>query len=354
MPSVRLTVFCSPKPSSRCHGSSTVRAAQQHFVILLLAVVGICLFIELLQPLPVHIREPVPVFPRQYLTSECGYERRLGNVMFTYAAMLGIAKLNNLTAVISYRTVLSDIFSNLSVGLSRDMKNTLFGAVYEYHEFGRRGSAYDRGTQNLFKTMNRTNVYLRGYFQSWRYFDNVADLLRANFVFREGIAAEARNFLSLKSPPRWLEPKVDFVRVGIHVRRGDMVNNAYFKDYGYTVAPPEYFAKAMAMFVKQYSRVQFVVCSDDIQWCEANIPSHKSLGDGVDVVFSKRHSQFEDIAILSLCDHIIMSVGSFGWWAAWLANGTTVYYENWPRPSSMLEYHVDKRDYFPSHWIKLS
>ena len=354
MPPVHINLPCFSNHSNHCHGSSTVRAAQRQFVILLAAVVGICLILELLLPSPVHTREPAPVFPRQYLTSECGYERRLGNVMFIYASMLGIANHNNLTAIIDYRTILTQLFENLSARLSGDIKNTLFGSVYEYHEFGRRGSAYDRGTQHLFKTMNRTNVYLRGYFQSWRYFDNVADIVRENFKFKKSIATQAEKFLVSVSPPKWLEAKAEFVRVGVHVRRGDMVNSAYFLDYGYTVAPPEYFAKAMAFFVKQFPRVQFVVCSDDIPWSEENIPSARSFGEGVEIAFSRGHTLFEDLAILSSCDHTVMSVGSFGWWAAWLANGTTVYYANWPRSFSMLEYHVDKKDYFPSHWISLS
>ena len=70
-----------------------------------------------------------------------------------------------------------------------------------------------------------------------------------------------------------------------------------------------------------------------------------------DVVFSEGHSAQLDLAILSLCNHTIVSTGSFGWWAGWLANGTVVYYSKWPRPFSPLEYQVNKNDYFPPHWI---
>jgi galactoside 2-L-fucosyltransferase 1/2 len=271
--------------------------------------------------------------------------------MFTYAATYGIAQRNNMTPVIERRTLLTQVFQGIDMPLSDDMRNTLFGSVVEHHEYGRRGSAYDRGTERLFKMYNRTNVQLRGYFQSWRYFDHVADVVRRNFVFKEDIARRANEYLSSVAPPQWRD--VDFVRVGIHVRRGDMIQ-PYYQDYGYNVPPAEYFVKAMRMFIQRFQRVQFIVCSDDVDWCRANIPPARSFGENVDLAISVGHSQFEDLAILSRCNHVIMSVGSFGWWAAWLANGTTVYYENWPRPSSMLDYHVDKSDYFPSHWLKLS
>lgn len=337
--------------NKNCHSPPTVRAAQRQLFAIFAVVISVCLVLEFLWPLPVRLREPAPVFPRVYLTSECGYERRLGNVMFTYAATLGIAQRHNMTPVIERRTLLTQVFKNIDALLSNDMQNTMFGSVKEYHEYGRRGSAYDRGTERLFKTFNKTNVHLRGYFQSWRYFDHIVDVVRRNFVFKEDIALAADEFLSSVVPPKWHD--VEFVRIGIHVRRGDMIL-PYYRDYGYTVPPADYFARAMQFFIQRFPRIQFIVCSDDVAWCRANIlPFARSLGENVNVAISKG-TQFEDLAILSRCNHVIMSVGSFGWWAAWLANGTTVYYENWPRYGSMLEYNVDKRDYFPSHWIKMS
>ncbi len=142
-----------------------------------------------------------------------------------------------------------------------------------------------------------------------------------------------------------------YIKVGIHVRRGDFLH-AHIHKYGYTVADAGYFSRAMAYFTERYARVQFVVCSDDIGWAEQNIlPKRNS---DTRITFSRGHRDFEDLAILALCDHTIMSVGSFGWWAAWLAGGTTLYYKNWPEKYSELYYKVDKESYFPAEWIALS
>jgi len=274
--------------------------------------------------------------------------------MFTLAAMLGVAKRNNMTPIIEYETPLRDAFK-LNVMFSHDMFNTMGGSYADFEEYGRRGSAYDRSLENISAAVGRqTNVRLRGYFQSWRYFDNAIDELRQNLIFRDDVIEKADLFLSENAPRRWIEAGLDYIRVGVHVRRGDM-STGYFKDFGYTTAPASYFERAMQRFVANYSRIQFIVCSDDITWCKRNIPeTSKFNSENVDIVFSSKHPQVIDLAILSRCKHTIMSVGSFGWWAAWLANGTTIYYADWPRPVSMLEYHVNKMDYFPRHWTALS
>ena len=337
------------------HGVSTVRAAQQQFFVLLGVVVVMVFLLELrLWPLSERMQPPQAVKSRLFVTCECGYHRRLGNTMFSFAAALGIGKLNNLTAVVERSSPLVETFRILEP-ISIDMDNTMAYTSVNYFEYGRRGSAYDRGTRNLFEVIRSqpNHVQLQGYFQSWRYFDNVVDRVRQNFVFHEHILSEAKLFLSSVKPTAWKENDVDFTRVGVHVRRGDLVMIPRIHQFGYTVATADYFHSAMKYFAERYYHVQFVVCSDDIEWCHSSLPTAADIGSNVNIVFSENRSPKVDLAILAHCNHTVMSVGSFGWWAAWLANGTTVYYADWPRPFSRLEYHVDKNDYFPKHWIPM-
>jgi len=335
---------------------STVRALQQQFLILLVAVVIICFLLQLQTwPLLTEVHHPPQaVKPRLFVTCECGYERRLGNTMFSFAAAIGIARFNNLTVVIDRASYLVDTFRILEP-LSVDMDNTMAYRSVEYHEYGRRGSAYDRGTRNLFRVIGSqpNHVRLRGYFQSWRYFDNVADRVRQNFVFHKQISTVAELYLSSVEPAEWTKINTGFIRVGIHIRRGDITDEPRFRDFGYTVATRDYFQSAMQYFAERYLHVQFVVCSDNVKWCRNNLPTAADIGSNVNIVFSENRTPAVDLAILAHCNHTIISVGSFGWWAAWLANGTTIYYADWPRPFSMLEYHVNKDDYFPKHWIPM-
>lgn len=60
------------------------------------------------------------------------------------------------------------------------------------------------------------------------------------------------------------------------------------------------------------------------------------------------------MAILSLCDHVVMTVGTFGWWGAWLSRGTVVYCKDFPKPGSIIDKNALFRDeLYPPNWIGL-
>ena len=272
---------------------------------------------------------------RTYISLEFG--GRTGNIIFEYASLLGIGKRNNLTPIIPSSLSLCEVFQIKTLRTSN--VDALLGNYNRHEEFGRRASAYDPRTERLeFK-----NTKLAGYFQSWRYFKMAETEIREQLTFKPVIKQKAETFLQEHLTPTSRGSSV--VRVGIHVRRADHLD-PYFQNYGYTTPDAAYFIKAMLYFRDKFDSVQFVVCSDDIGWCRENI-----IGD--DVVYSRTNSAMVDLAILSLCDHTIMSVGSFGWWGAWLTNGTTIYYNKWPKEFSLLEYNVDKKDYFPPEWIPM-
>lgn len=324
--------------SDPCRKSS-LRSAQYQFFCIIIIVLLLCLCINyriFLDNGPTHIQLPY-ASPVTFITSDCGDGRRLGNSMFAYASLLGIAHQNNMTPVIQEGIRLTKIF-NISARKTDDLANTmLFYTTYE--EYGKRGCAHDVSLMNL---DSRTNVRLLGYLQSWKYFSQVEAEIRANYVFKDNVIREVQKFFATL-PHSWQGSKV--TRVGIHVRRGDMTEE-FYKQYGYVTAPSDYFVKAMDYFRRNYTTVCFIICSDDIAWAKENIA-------GADVAFSVGNSEAVDLAILSSCDHSIISVGSFGWWAAWIVNGETIYYNNWPKPFTQLEYQVEKRDYFPPHWIPM-
>ena len=57
-----------------------------------------------------------------------------------------------------------------------------------------------------------------------------------------------------------------------------------------------------------------IIFSDDINYvkCKLNIKGYiwKS---------SSKESNFSDLAIMSMCDHFIISNSTYSWWAAWLS-----------------------------------
>jgi len=75
------------------------------------------------------------------------------------------------------------------------------------------------------------------------------------------------------------------------------------------------------------------------------------------VIFCEGKREEVDLALLSLADHSIITVGTFSWWAGWLAGGNVIYYGKFPRKDSRLShaaFSTHLKDYYPQDWIPLS
>jgi len=192
---------------------------------------------------------------------------------------------------------------------------------------------YDKRLEQL----PERNVSLWNYLQSYKYFRYVEDQLRADFTFKRSVIDIARRWIDEHTPGKWKQ--VEFVRVLIHVRRRDYLRYMSTPSY-------DYFRRSMSYFTNCLERVQFVVLSDDTAWCRRNVHA-------TDIVYSSGHSPFVDMAIASLCDHAIITVGSYGWWAAWFANGVTITPKNFPENGSRFASILHRADYFKPQWIGL-
>ncbi|KAJ8319128.1 hypothetical protein KUTeg_004219, partial [Tegillarca granosa] len=180
------------------------------------------------------------------------------------------------------------------------------------------------------------------YLQSWKYFENVTDDLRQQFTFKPDIKKRSELIINKMLSKRKVTSRADVILVGVHIRRGDFVNNKY----GYEVATKEYLQRAVKYFTDRFINVLFIVCTNDLRWTKENMPP-------VAVEYTENNSAEVDMCILSMCNNTILSVGTFGWWAAWLNKGTTIFFK-WPaKEGSPLRKDFSKNytDYFPPKWI---
>ncbi len=60
---------------------------------------------------------------------------------------------------------------------------------------------------------------------------------------------------------------------------------------------------------------------------------------------SRNHSAYVDFAMLTMCDHVIITIGTFSYWAAYLNGGEVV------RPDRMVL--KDTGIYYPPEWVTL-
>lgn len=256
---------------------------------------------------------------------------KLGNVMFEYASLLGIAHMNNRAAFFPTQSPLVRVFSRISHLLDdATMQPPQYEIVYE-NNF----ATYDPKFENL----PAKNVYLLQYFQSWKYFYKIEDQIRKEYTFKQGIRLSAATMLN-----DLVQGRGNKTKIGVHVRRGDMLLNNHIRK-GYKTAPTSYIFNALNYMREKYRDAVFIVVTDDFAWCKSTLTSP-------DVVVSGFADDAVHLALLALCDHVIMTVGTYGWWGGYLSGGDVVYYYNLTENPSQVDI-ISPEDHFPPHWIRL-
>ena len=222
---------------------------------------------------------------------------RLGNQMFQYAALFGTACKNRALVPFIQNTV-SLIQNTFETSLTLPVVNVSPSNFTVIRE----NKPPDRMLEYL-RYLPKSNVLLQGYFLSHKYFANVKHDVRKEFTFSRRIQQEVREYYKNISPIQWKKKR--FERVGIHVRRTDLIALCTRQNTGCTPTPRSYFTHAMDYFNKKYKNVQFIIATDDKAWFKKNII-------GTNVVISS-HNYTMDLAILTLSDHIIISIGTYSW-----------------------------------------
>ncbi len=266
----------------------------------------------------------------------------LGNRLFLFASLLGLADYHHVTPVFTDGG-LAQMFK-ISYPVSPRVANTP-GKWFVRRE--KKPSAYDPTLKDL---PRQKDLKITGYLQSWKYFSNIENTIRQQLTFSKNFTRIANAFLekSVRQIYGGSTARDDVIVVGVHVRRGDMLS---YTSKGYKVAPESYLKRAVCHFQTALHgrKLLFVVCSNRNEASQNWTRDH--LADaGVPLSFSPYASPIVDLAVLSLCDHIIQTVGSFSWWGAWLSGGASLYYKDYPRPKSSIAAGFVARDYYLPQW----
>ena len=141
---------------------------------------------------------------------------------------------------------------------------------------------------------DKPTIYM-GYYQSEVYFEKYSENIKSLFgpplEFIRRILAEIPVIFTTE------------VTV-INVRRGDYL---HYPNYHPTVSP-QYITKALTLVPSK----QYLIASDDIPWCK----EHLNLPNAIYLEGWKSHEQ---LWIMSMCHHFVISNSSFSWWAAYLS-----------------------------------
>ena len=270
--------------------------------------------------------------------SSIGYSGQLANQIFQHATLIavGIKKGYTVKLPVNNETVRPegcydnhnkrwipyklDLYNCFDLKTEKCSDEEVKGLKNKYHE----ASFYF--DPNVFNIEDSTTI--EGYFQSYKYFDDVRDDILKEFKFKPHIEQEANNVIKPLDNGREI--------VSLHIRRGDSI----YSSTG--LVSMEYIGKALEQFAdKDYN---FLVVSDDIPWCKETFQQEDN------VFFSEGHSHYVDLCILSKCHHSIMSNSTFSFFGTWCIpnkNKRVIMPSRWFRPGV----DIDARDLYYKDWM---
>lgn len=151
------------------------------------------------------------------------------------------------------------------------------------------------------------NCFLRGYWQSEKYFNDFKEIVKQDFTIKtempNSVLQEASKIISLGNRS-----------VALGVRRYQEVT----KFVNIKLTEKEYYLKAMELVSKKIENPVFICFSQDPIWVKQN------LGKKYNIQFAtpkdSDNGAIEDLYLMRLCKHFIISNSTFYWWGAWLAD----------------------------------
>ena len=219
---------------------------------------------------------------------------RLGNRLFMFASAFGIGLTHSCYLRMSSKIIreLTATFSlnltQLRLNQSDSNESLVIRPIYNHCSF----------IPDLFSSNTFHNIELTGYWQVYKYFINHSDFIRQQLRFKPSILDRVHKFFTTLP--------TNLTRIGIHIRRGDFLQVR-------KVSSDDYILTAMTYFTEKYRSVLFIIVTDDRYYCQ------RVFGYKSNVFFTP--SSFDastDLATLTACNHLIITVGTFGWWAAFL------------------------------------
>ena len=132
--------------------------------------------------------------------------------------------------------------------------------------------------------------------------------------------------------------------ISIHVRRGDYLSNADI----YYICDETYYLNSIKNICKKVNNPTLYIFSDEPNWFGNHVKTDYKT---VYVSHNKGSNSYEDIYLMSLCQHHIIANSSFSWWGAWLnpnPNKIVIAPKRWFKIKSK-----NTKDLIPEEWIQL-
>ena len=276
--------------------------------------------------------------------NKLGSNGRLGNQMFQYAALRGIAAKRGYDWCIPPDTY--DHKDNYGLFETFEMTN-----VKESNIGFVSGDFIQENNHCFipeFFDECPDNVSLDGYYQTEKYFTHIEKEIHDDFTFKKKYLIPCQEYInSLSSPPIFL-----------HIRQSDNIGREQY----HPILSIEFFENALKQFAED---TLCFVFTDDMEWCKSqeffkqerflfNEKNERYSYQNIDGTGKLQNTLLPqiDLCLMSLCSGGIIANSSFSWWGAWLQNnrGKII------APNSKVWFgsamtHLDTSDIVPKRWI---
>ena len=190
-----------------------------------------------------------------------------------------------------------------------------------------------------FKPYASQDIYLMGYWQSYRYFDSIRKELITQIQPAVGVLPHYQDYLAK------IQSSLSAM---IHIRRGDYVHlPVAAKVHGFLGL--DYYQQGMDILLASNPDTQFFVFSDDLDWAKANLPHQ----DKVTFIQSANQPSdpVQELFLMTQCQKHLIANSSLSWWGAWLCdqpNSQVIAPRQW---TNDLDKNWD--DLLPAQWQRI-
>lgn len=191
---------------------------------------------------------------------------------------------------------------------------------------------YFPGDFDFYETTEENKIFI-GSFESSKFFKDIQSVLQTEYEPK---------FLKLHENEQLYQKIVETNSICVTIRRGDFLDKKY-KNYFY-VCHEGYFKEAIKKMQEMVKDPQFVVFSDDVEWCK----KHMSFPEGT-IFESGKDPVWEKLRLMYSCKHFIISNSTFSWWAQYLSRNENKIVI---APSKWRNYGYCE-DIFEDNWIKI-
>lgn len=260
-----------------------------------------------------------------------------GNQLFTYSCGYALAKRMDANLLLDTSQHDSGYFRQLELynlnieykdKTNYKAKNNIINKIYRKFKIGLLTKMiYEHKTytfqQEIFE--QKGNIFLQGYWQSYKYFDEYKNDLKRQFM---PVYEQKSDIKKL------IENLKTHESVAVHIRRGDYITVNGCIDMNY-------YNRAIYYLDNKFDNLNFYFFSDDIDWVK-NYFGQKITYNYVSI--NSTSQSLDEFFAMSACKNQIISNSTYSWWAAYLN-------DNINKIIIAPEVACWKGDYYPPSWM---